>query len=529
MPIDIRPDHLKIVEEILEKYVPDREVWAFGSRATGKAKDTSDLDLAVIGETPLDFQTLAALRDAFSESNIPYRVDVVGWAAIGETFREIIRKDKVVIHKDITNGLGTEGFVRNYQELPFSHAVLVNPRTNLIRGKVYPFVDMATVSSDSHCVRTTEYRLFQGNGSKFAVGDTLMARITPCLENGKIARFCAEHGAVGHGSTEFIVIRGRKGFTENDYAYYLTKWDNVRNYAISQMTGTSGRQRVQTGAFDHLLVSIPSLPEQRAIAHILCTLDDKIELNRCMNETLEAMAQAIFKSWFVDLDPVRAKIEGRETGLPKEIEDLFPDSFEDSELGEIPRDWRSLPLGELLSEVNERVGDKDIPEYSSTNEGLQPRSERYKKKLSVSSADNKIIRRGYLVFGLSRRILNFGLMRDEIGSVSSAYKVFAINGSLIEPDLVERVMRLKTNYYYNAISGSSREGQSISGEGLKQLSFIVPNKAVQNIFYKITDPLQNRLLLLQRESDTLIQIRDNLLPKLLAGEIWVKDAEEFLG
>lgn len=99
MQPDLQPDHLKIVLEILNRVVPDRVVWAFGSRATGAARDTSDLDLAVIGETPLDFQTLGTLRDAFSESNIPYKVDVVDWANISETFREIIRKDRVVIQK----------------------------------------------------------------------------------------------------------------------------------------------------------------------------------------------------------------------------------------------------------------------------------------------------------------------------------------------------------------------------------------------------------------------------------------------
>ncbi len=92
MPLDIRPDHLKIVLEILTRFIPAREVWVFGSRVKGTAKDTSDLDLAVIGETPLDSKTLAALRDAFSESNIPCKVDVGDWSTISETFREIIKK-----------------------------------------------------------------------------------------------------------------------------------------------------------------------------------------------------------------------------------------------------------------------------------------------------------------------------------------------------------------------------------------------------------------------------------------------------
>ncbi len=98
-------------------------------------------------------------------------------------------------------------------------------------------------------------------------------------------------------------------------------------------------------------VSYPPLPEQRAISHILGSLDDKIEVNRRMNETLEATARAIFKSWFVDFDPVRAKAEGRPTGLPDDITALFPDSFEDSEMGEIPKGWEVVPLPEII-EVN---------------------------------------------------------------------------------------------------------------------------------------------------------------------------------
>ena len=116
MPLDIRPDHLKIVEKILEKHVPDREVWAFGSRVNGTAKGTSDLDLAVIGENPLDFQTLGALRDAFSESNLPYKVDVVDWETISETFREIIQKEKVIIQKGLRNDIDIIGDNKGIQD-----------------------------------------------------------------------------------------------------------------------------------------------------------------------------------------------------------------------------------------------------------------------------------------------------------------------------------------------------------------------------------------------------------------------------
>src|SRR5205807_10034281 len=115
------------------------------------------------------------------------------------------------------------------------------------------------------------------------------------------------------------------------------------------------RNAIQTGV-PHTNLSIlkktplciPSLPTQRAITRILGSLDDKIELNRRMNETLEAIARALFKSWFVDFDPVRAKANGRDPGLPEPIADLFPSSFEDSEMGEIPKGWQCGSLAEFL-------------------------------------------------------------------------------------------------------------------------------------------------------------------------------------
>ncbi|MGB9624671.1 MAG: restriction endonuclease subunit S [Phycisphaerae bacterium] len=233
--------------------------------------------------------------------------------------------------------------------MPFTEAVVVNPPVPLEKGKVYPFVDMASVNPAARSVQESEHREFRGGGSRFMPGDTLMARITPCLENGKIARFRPTDAAsAGFGSTEFIVIRGRDGLTDNDFAYYLTKWDEFRQFAVSQMAGTSGRQRVPAESPAHFTVAVPPLPIQRRIAAVLGALDDKIELNRRMNRTLEAMAAAIFKSWFIDFDPVHAKAEGRDTNLPAEIADLFPDSFEDSPIGPIPKGWTVSKLGDLI-------------------------------------------------------------------------------------------------------------------------------------------------------------------------------------
>ena len=140
---------------------------------------------------------------------------------------------------------------------------------------------------------------FKG-GSKFRNGDTLFARITPCLENGKTAIVdILSNNEVGFGSTEFIVLRSRKDISDEKYVYYLSISNYVRNKAIKSMAGTSGRQRVQKNVLADIKIPCPPLTEQRAIADTLSCLDDMIELNTRTNKVLEEMAQAIFKHWFV--------------------------------------------------------------------------------------------------------------------------------------------------------------------------------------------------------------------------------------
>ncbi len=142
-----------------------------------------------------------------------------------------------------------------------------------------------------------------------------------------------------------------KDFHGNDqrFVYYFFRWLAPR---IARMDVGSANPTLNRNHVHPIEIRWPPSTEQRAIAHILGTLDDKIELNRRMNETLEAMARALFKSWFVDFDPVRAKAEGRDPGLPKPLADLFPDSFEDSEMGEIPSGWHASPVYDLATYIN---------------------------------------------------------------------------------------------------------------------------------------------------------------------------------
>lgn len=319
-------------------------------------------------------------------------------------------------------------------------------------------------------------------------------------------------------------------FWVNNHAHILKANERADTrylmYALSRadigayLTGSTQPKLTQQ-ALHRIPVPAPPVHEQRRIVRTLGMLDDKIDLNGRMNRTLESLARAIFKSWFVDFDPVRKRTEGKTgagSGLPPSLAALFPSRLVDSEFGDVPEGWQVRPLSDVLLEVNERVGDALVPEYSSTNEGLQPRSERFKKTLSASSAKNKLVRRGNLVFGLSRRVLNFGLMRDSVGSVSSAYKVFAVDEAAVLPDLMERLIRSAPAYYFNVVSASSREGQSVSSDALRELMFVQPIMPVQEAFYRFTAPLGGLGDVLEEETRVSTDLRDTLLPHMLDRE-----------
>ena len=413
-----------------------------------------------------------------------------------------------------------------WSEAPFSEAVLVNPPARLERGTTYPFVDMAAVNRDSRSVYPSEERVFKGSGSRFQSGDTLMARITPCLENGKIARYQAlEAKQEAHGSTEFIVIRGRPHVTDNDFAYYLTQWEEVRNYAIGQMTGTSGRQRVPVDSLDHLNVPLPSLPEQRAIAHILGTLDDKIELNRQMNRTLEEMARAIFQDWFVDFGPVRAKLEERQPYLPPELWALFPDRLVDSELEEIPQGWEVKELGEL-SDLNpeswSRANSPTHVEYvdlANTKWGVIETTQHFLWKDAPSRA-RRVLRSGDTVVGTVRPGNgSFSLIGKDGLTGSTGFAVLRP----LHPrsrELVYMAATASDNIEWLSHRADGAAYPAVRPEVVSKTEVVIPptETGVLDWFSMIAGPLLDKMESTKTESLFLAAQRNTLLPKLVSGE-----------
>ncbi len=524
MSLDVRPDHLKIVLDILNTHVPDREVWAFGSRVTGSSKETSDLDLAIIGETPLDFGTLASLRDAFSESRIPYKVDVVDWSTIGETFKNIILKNKIVIKKNIE-------VKKIWPEFPLEKCMSTiidyrgkTPRKStsgipLITAKI---IKAGRIEKPTEFIDQKEYIKWISRGIS-EPGDIVVTTEAPL---GEVAQLNSQKVALAQ---RVITLRGKNGFLDNTFLKFLMQSDYIQDQLKSRATGTTV-VGIRQSEIRKIWLPLPPLHEQRAIAHILGTLDDKIELNRRMNETLEAMARAIFKSWFVDFDPVRAKAEGRDTGLPKEIADLFPDGFEESELGKIPRGWKIGELCDLAVQKRRNIQPTKI-EAETPYIGLEhmPRKSIALSEWAFSESieSNK--------FEFNKGDILFGKLRAYFHKVGVA----PVNGVCSTDILV--ISPIKNEWFgfvlshvssdsfveYTDLGASGTRMPRTNWDHMKKYPLIVPSINVSEIFTSKISSLIGKLIENVHASKTLAGLRDTLLPKLLSGEIRVKDAEEY--
>ena len=214
----------------------------------------------------------------------------------------------------------------------FGDFVEVNPSIRLEKGKEYPYVEMADVTPGNAFVYPQKKRAYKGGGSRFQSGDTLFARITPCLENGKIARYKHASNEPCYGSTEFFIFRGKPNVSDPTYVFYLALSAIIRNPAVKSMTGASGRQRAILSSVEDIPVPAVSLPTQRKIAAILSTYDDLIENNTRRIKILEDMAQVLYREWFVHF-----RFPGHEN-VP----------MIESSLGLIPQGWKVLKqLGEM--------------------------------------------------------------------------------------------------------------------------------------------------------------------------------------
>ena len=414
-------------------------------------------------------------------------------------------------------------------ELPFSEAVLLNPVTPLKKGSTYPFVDMAAVTVGSRDVTSSEQREFNGSGSRFQDRDTLMARITPCLENGKLARFLSPTDQkVGHGSTEFIVVRGKPEITDTDFAYYLTISPEIRSFAISQMTGSSGRQRVPTDSLGGIAVLIPSLKEQRKIVKVLRDLDDKIAVNQRMNATLEAMTRTLFQSWFVDFDPVRAKLDGNNPiGINEVTAKLFPNAFQDSSIGHIPKGWEIRDLDKIADYLNGLALQKYPPGDGPTFPVIKIAQLRKGDVIGADRCGTElpkqfIVEDGDVLFSWS------GSLEVELwcgGTGALNQHLFKVTSQEF-PKWFYYLWTLHHLDEFRLIAASKATTMGhIQRSHITDAKVVVPPRNLLDAMTHTMSPIIDQLIANRIQSRTLAVLRDTLLPKLLSGELSVENLQ----
>lgn len=356
---------------------------------------------------------------------------------------------------------------------------------------------------------------------------------------GNVAYFDAsiqhEHIRINSG---MVIFRARDHELYPRYFYMFLRSSMFHAQVESLRTG-SAQPQLPIRDINRVEIPIPPFKEQQAIAHILGTLDNKIELNRRMNRTLEAMAQAIFKSWFVDFDPVRAKAAGRDSGLPKNIAALFPDSFENSELGEIPKGWEAKAVGDLADVVGGGTPSTKEPSYwdGGLHHWVTPKDLSGLSVPVLLDTERRITDMG--LSQISSGLLPKGTMllssRAPIGYLAIAEIPVAINQGFIAMKPKNRVSNLFllfwASFAYEEILSRANGSTflEISKVNFRPILVAAPTAQVMKAFEQQVRPLYERIVANERQSRTLAALRDALLPKLISGDLRVKNAEKFIG
>ena len=399
--------------------------------------------------------------------------------------------------RKLGNDWGRLGMMSEWRTIRAADFIDFNPRLNLKKGAITTKVAMDKLKPFTKKIPETEKAEFNG-GAKFCNGDTVMARITPCLENGKTAYVdMLDDGEIGFGSTEFIVMRAKAGISDPQFVYYTAINPTFRNVAIKSMVGSSGRQRVQQSVLEELELSVPGLDEQRRIGAFLAELDEKIALNNKINDNLEQQAQAIYHERFETVSP-----------------------------NDLPSDWRIVTLGEVATISNKSFNPLKEPEILLEHYSIPAFDEaRFPVfELSTSIKSNKFIIDASC-FMISK--LN--------PTTKRVWKPYCLTGNAVcstEFIVYKAKDQSITDFLYSVIdsgsfsdfmcshvTGSTGSRQRTTPSDTLSYELILPSEDELAEFQSLVSPMYAQMRINAIENDKLKRLRDSLLPKLMSGEI----------
>lgn len=415
-----------------------------------------------------------------------------------------------------------------------------------LQGKsygMYPFAKVSDMNLAANAVCIQEANnwvddedLRQLKAKPFPLGTTVFAKIGEALKANRL-RYIVRPTIIDNNMMGAIPAHG--AVDSRFFHYALSQFD------FGEVAGGTALPYLTVAVLSQLELALPPIEEQRAIAHILGTLDDKIELNRKQNETLEAMARALFKAWFVDFEPVRAKMEGRwqrgqsHPGLPAHLYDIFPDRLVESELGEIPDGWRHSTIGAEVTVCGGSTPSTKEPEFwdGGHHYWATPKDLSALKFPVLLDTDRKITDAG--LAKISSGLLPVGTVllssRAPIGYLAIAEVPTAINQGFIAmkcDGVLPNVFVLAwCRESMDAIVGNANGStfQEISKSNFRPIPVVVPSDPVLESYQKSADSLHRQMAENEREARSLAQLRDTLLPKLISGELRVSDAASLVG
>lgn len=405
----------------------------------------------------------------------------------------------------------------------------------LITAKV---VKSGRIETLNEFIAEEDYEIWMTRGYP-QIGDVVLTTEAPLGEVGQI-KFLPVALA-----QRIVTLRGKRDLLDSTYLLYMMQSQEMQAKLVGRSSGTTVIG-IKQSELRKIEVTLPPLPEQRAIAHILGTLDDKIELNRKQNETLEEMARTLFKAWFVDFEPVRAKMDGRWQrgqslpGLPAHLYDLFPDRLVDSELGEIPEGWEHKTMSSVSDVgIGKTPPRKESQWFSENPQDVQWVSIRdmgsygvYTNVTSEFLTEEAVRKFNIRLVPPNTVIMSFKLT---LGRVAIAARELTTNEAIahfklphdskINPEYL--YLHLK-QFDFSSLSSTSSIADAVNSKTVRDMRVLIADEKILQAFTKLVVPWFESIRETELQSHTLAQLRDTLLPKLISGELRVPDAERLL-
>ena len=406
----------------------------------------------------------------------------------------------------------------NWTEKRLIEFIDVNPTVKLNKGEVYPFIDIDKVSPSLRSVTNEEEKVYDGQScSKFCNGDTVFSRITPCLENRKIAKVSID-GQAAFGSTEFYIFRAKQGKSDENFVYYLTSSDAVVLPAINSMTGASGRQRADKRFIERTKLNVPDLPTQKRIADILSAYDDLIENNNRRIALLEKAAQELYKEWFVRFRFPGCENAKFENGLPEGWEYIrFGNAIEiiDGDRGvNYPKQEEFYEEGECLF-LNAGNVTKNGFDFSSCAY-ITKEKDQLLRKGKLQTGDVVLTTRGTVGnVAFLNETMTFSPMRINSGMV------ILRNLGVVSPEYIYTALRHESLQKAMMMYASGSAQPQLPIKDMRRIKIIKADAKTMDKFTKYVADIYKQVSLMIMKNQAISKQRDLLLPRLMSGKLEV--------